>query len=966
MKNKSILFSLLFTFLGAVVLVISSSNVEKRASYSPRVCEVENSVKGIKGAVEYLAKIRNNQKTGLVDPADEIGARNSVDKMRTNSFKSSKSMNWSELGPDNIGGRTRAILIDQTDPTFKTIYAGSVSGGLWKSTTSGTSWIRIDGFYDNLAISCITQAPNGHIFVGTGEGVYTGIGNGGRGFIGNGAYRVEPENNDKVTHLTALTPTPNQHSEYAYLNKFAADPVSGRLYVATNRGLRVSDDNGDSWYNPIKLTGSVYNTSNANDVDVSSQGGYVIAAVGDWAWVSPTGDSLSFVNKSGGGGGLPNSGIGRIEFAIAPSHPNIIYACVAANSGALDNIYRSEDGGENWEIVGPGGSPEFNLFWYGAEIGYGQGDYDNTLAVFPDNPDKIMVGGINMWKGESVNGGFFDWEQISLGQLANINPKYCHVDHHTYVFHPTNPNICYIGCDGGIALTQDGGNTFITLNNKYSVTQFYSVAYSNSIPVIGGTQDNGTLILGGKGSEPKSGEEINGGDGGYCAISLINPKVFFVSTQRGNAFRSPDSLASFSTSDAFLGAEVNGFSTAFVTPFIFWENFNDYSSRDSVNFKALRQYDPGDSVLIRSGNNLYPFYHIAQQTLVKDNYYKIQDIVQCKFFYGAQGAVFMTFEALDFSAVPEWFKIAEITGTVQTMAYSKDGNHLYVGTQGGNLYRISNLTYSYDSISADIRSAFCVVSTELIKTFNGQAVTSISVDQTNPAKILVTLGNYGNNNYIYYCEDALDQNPTFTSKQANLPEMPVYSSVLEMSNPDKVIIGTEYGVFYADNIASPVWEASTDFPTLPTFMMRQQTIQKSGITIPVITELDTSYFAYAGTYNWGEIYAATHGRGLFNCKNFIGIDDIDDGPVNKTPKLAIYPNPAVDEVYIEFILKQKDEVNIFVYDLQGRVVRNVNPQVYSSGSHKVSLDCYDLSRGTYIVQLIAGNKKTTNKLVIMK
>jgi len=966
MKNKSILFGILFTFLGAVILMMSSNNVQNRASYSPRVCEVENSVKGIKGAVEYLAKIRNNQQSGVINPADEIGARKSVDKMRTNSHKSSKSVNWTELGPDNIGGRTRAILIDQTDPTYKTIYAGSVAGGLWKSTTNGTSWVRVSTFDDNLAVSCITQAPNGHIFVGTGEGLYTGIGNGGRGFIGNGAYRIEPENNDNVTHLTALAPTPNQHSEYAYLNKIAADPVSGRLFVATNRGLRVSDDNGDSWYNPIKLTGNVYNTSNAHDVDVSPIGGFVIASVGNWAWVSPTGDSLSFVNKSGGGGGLPNSGLGRIEFAIAPSNPNILYASAAANSGALDNIYRSEDSGENWEIVGPGGSPEFNLFWYGTDISSGQGVYDNTIAVYPDNPDRVLVGGINMWRGERINGGFFNWEQISLGQLDNISPKYCHVDHHTYVFDPTDPNRCFVGCDGGVALTQDGGNSFITLNNKYSVTQFYSVAYSNSDPVIGGSQDNGTLIIGRKGSEPKRGDEIMGGDGGYCAISMINPKVFFVSTQRGNAFRSPDSLASFSTSAAFLGAEVNGYNTAFVTPMVYWESFNDYQSRDSVNFKALKQYNPGDSVLVRSGNNLYPFYHIAQQTMIKNNYYQIQDIVQCKFFYGAQGSVSMTFEALDFSATPKWYNIADITGTVQTMAFSKDGNHLYVGTQGGNLYRISNIAYSYDSLSADIRSAFCVISTELIRTFGGQAITSISVDQTNPAKILVTLGNYGNSNYVYYCEDALDQNPTFTSKQGNLPQMPVYSSTLEMNNPEKVIIGTEYGVFYADNIASPVWEASSDFPTLPTFMIRQQTIQKSGITIPIITELDTSYFSYQGTYNWGEIYAGTHGRGLFNSTNFVGIDDIDDGPDNKSPELAIYPNPASEFVHLEFMLKQKDEVNIFVYDLQGRIVRSVNPKVYNTGSHKVSLDCYDLSKGTYIVQLIAGNKKTTSKLVVMK
>lgn len=966
MKRKSILFGFFITFLGAIILVVSSNGEQKRSSYSPRVCDVESSIKGIKGAVEYLAKLRNNQQTGFVNPADELSARKSVEKMRKNSFKSSKSLSWTELGPDNIGGRTRAILIDKTDPTYQTLYIGSVSGGLWKSTSGGTSWTRIAGFDDNLAVSCIIQAPDGNIYVGTGEGLYDGIGNGGRGFIGNGAYRIEPDNNDNVTHLTALQPTPNEHSEYAYINKIAADPVSGRLYVATNKGLRASDDDGDSWYNPIKLPGtSVYNTDNAFDVDVSPAGGFVIASIGNKAWASASGDSLTYENKSSTSI-LPISGLGRIEFAIAPSSPNVIYASAAAASGALENVYKSEDSGESWEIIGPGGSSEFNLFWYGAVINQGQGVYDNTIAVFPNNPYKVLVGGINMWKGEKINGGFYDWKQISEGQLDEINPKYCHVDHHTYVFHPTNPNICYVGCDGGIAVTQDGGESFITINNDYSVTQFYSVAFSNSDPVIGGTQDNGTLIIGRKGTEPKNGKEINGGDGGYCAISLINPKVFFVSNQRGPVYRSPDSLASLSTSDAFLGNEVSGYSAAFVTPLAYWESFNDLMSRDSITFKADKQYNIGDSILLRSGNNLYPFYHIAQQTYLKNHEYKFQDIVQSKFFYGAQGAVFMTFDALDFSATPEWFKIADISGTTQTMTYSKDGNNLFVGTQGGNLYRISNISFAYDSISADNRSAFCVISSQLIKTFTGQAVTSISVNPTDPSKIVVTLGNYGNDDYIYYCEDALTQNPTFISKQANLPKMPVYSSILEMNDPDKIIVGTEYGVYYADDIKAPVWEVSTDFPNLPTFMLKQQTILKSSITIPVITAGDTAYFKYQGTYNWGEIYAATHGRGIYNCSSFVGIDDIEDGPDSHSPELTIYPNPVIDKLNIEFSLKQNDKVSVYVYDLQGRVVKSIDSQIYNIGSYKVSLNCNDLSIGTYVVQLIAGQKKTSAKLVVMK
>jgi hypothetical protein len=107
----------------------------------------------------------------------------------------------------------------------------------------------------------------------------------------------------------------------------------------------------------------------------------------------------------------------------------------------------------------------------------------------------------------------------------------------------------------------------------------------------------------------------------------------------------------------------------------------------------------------------------------------------------------------------------------------------YIGTESGNVFRISNLTYANSAATASITSALCVVSTQQIKSFPNRTITSISVDPKNPQHIIVTLGNYGFDEYVYNIDNALDSLPTFTSVQGNLPLGPVYSSLIELIIP---------------------------------------------------------------------------------------------------------------------------------------------------------------------------------------
>ena len=184
MKNKKILLGSLVTVVAGTLLVTSILNkdADLEREYSPRETSVEAN-NDWSGANELYKRLRANVNTGEVSRQDYLNAFNQVKNMN---FTKAQTMSWSEHGPDNIGGRTRAILIDKDDSLL--IYAGSVSGGLWKSTLSGTTWSKVEAFDENLGISSMCQTDDGKIYVATGHSAELSGGTGGTGYNGNGVY----------------------------------------------------------------------------------------------------------------------------------------------------------------------------------------------------------------------------------------------------------------------------------------------------------------------------------------------------------------------------------------------------------------------------------------------------------------------------------------------------------------------------------------------------------------------------------------------------------------------------------------------------------------------------------------------------------------------------------------------------------------------------------------------------------
>lgn len=917
------------TVLGVcMLLVFFSSSVlaqknEEQKRYQPRTSKGKSEM-GISGALEYYKLVR-----GTPEISDIVNAHKAADQL-----PKGKAMTWSEIGPDNIAGRTRAILVDRSNTDI--LYAGGVSGGLWQSLSGGTSWELIAPLAENYAVSCITQDNQGIIYFGTGEGFGNGNGTaaGSTGFVGGGIYKSTDATGTSFSVISTTIPA-NLSSKWVYVYEIAASGT--RIYACTNGGLQMTDDGGNTWINPVIYPSTSPYSQVSHDVEVASDGS-VYAVVGDKIFYSPNGNEGTFVDRSISGASA--SSISRVEIAVAPSDPNYIYASIAKINGSLLNVYRSTDGGQNWTIIGPGGSAAFNVFGDN-----NQGYWDNIIKVFPNDKNHILLGGIDLW--DWSEGG--TWIQKSLWYLDPSSIYYLHADHHDIVFHPTDPNIFFHGSDGGVSKSTNGGNTFATMNRRFGTIQFYNLSCNLFGMVMGGTQDNGTLIIPGNLSTPGTAYEYLGGDGGWSAMSYIDPNVVVGTVYYGDMYRSDElgnSPKAFYSTAMGAPEDLTSAWAGFVTPMYLDEQINDLNSPDSVYFYAdTVSYPAGATVVARSEkNNNFPFYYTLENALAAGDSVLIQDRVQARFYVGLNGAVWMTKGLHDFSGAPDWYKVASITGTAQCFAGSKDGNYLYVGTSNGNLYRISNLCAVKDSLTGYGSSSYSVVESKLIAN-PGRAITSISVDPSNPEKILYTLGEYGETAYVYYSTNALDSIPTFVNKTGDLPKNPVYASIIEMGNSNLVIVGTELGIFTTSNIgaASVSWvEDNETIGRVPVYSLVQQTKN------------------YYGTNNYGVIYAGTHGRGAFKSMSYLGIED----PQVSVPvaTIGIYPNPAENIASLMFNSSEAGKGVVNVYSIDGKLAASKQVDL-KSGNNLVELNVSALVSGNYLVEVRINSVSLAGKLI---
>jgi len=990
MKNKHLLFAI------ALVLSAGFSSFAQERITGELVLTGDNNQE-----VQYLNPMnpeswllarRANQYSGDVKLEYLLRAQQQVIDL-TKKGSNSLGMAWEELGPNNIGGRTRAILVDPTNPSV--VFAGSVGGGLWKSTTGGTSWsktVTTDGkLFENQVVSAICRASNGDVYFGTGEGMARAEGipnNAFFGFAGQGMWK-STDGGGTFQHISS-TWTGEAQEAFVWVNALAADPSkAGRIYAATRMGLRMSDNGGQSWVNPLgeEMVGV------SSDVKVASDG-TVIASVGNVAYISPNGDAESFTKISATDGtdvGLINElEISRLQFAFAPSDPNYIY-CIAstfnrnnqgvANGWPLENVYQSTDKGQSWMVIGPGGSSLFNF------VG-NTGDYNMALGVDPSNPDFILVGGTDMWSWSYVTG----WEKITLTEPTELRNRgfYVHINQHTIVWHPTDPNTVFVGTNGGVTITNNKGETWRQLNRNFNVTQYFSVAFSNKGEVLGGSLDNGILYIDYQGNDPMYADWWGGGifssflsyrHGGEVAISMLDPNMKFYTTPYGVLHRRVVTEGQITTQPNYYPRANGG---PWLTPMAIWESFNDPYSWDSVMYIADRDYTAGETVVTNSALGARPLKKVLEDPLnvgdtlmIHDTYQGMvaigkEDLAAIKLNRGALN-VRAEFKGNFYSVIPRKGNSARVANNdeVIELEFSKDGNYLYsviwdLSDQHYKVYRISNLQNARSRSTIDTDTGFdpmtglptFVVETAEIGTFD-QIPTSLTVDPNNPDNLIVTTGNYGNDNFIYLSRTATtaaDSTNSFAPIQGNLPQAPVYDAMFNWSDSKQVIVGTEYGVWSTKDIFNgwPSWssENNNGMEIVPVFELRQQYLENN---------------AEWGIENHGTVYAATFGRGLWKSETFSTKGATGTAPsiiAETNINVDVYPNPVVNTAQINYTLDKGGDVEFQVFDLQGRMVKLVTLSNQSAGDAQYNLEVEDLKSGSYLIRMNANKQKKTARFMV--
>jgi hypothetical protein len=889
----------------------------------------------------------------------------------------SKSIVFESLGPDNIGGRTRAICVDRTN--INRIWAGGVSGGLFVSNNKGNFWERVIPYVEaggNPFISSMTMTPDNTLYVATGSND--------EGWGGNGVYY-------STDFGATFTKIPGTTS----CTEVGSSDADNFVWLATASGLK-------KWQvGDASLTSVTGATGGCFALQVSKNGQVIVAAyAANKTYVSIDGGN-SFSDKSGtSANNLVPTGAARIEYAISPTQNNGAYSLYATRTNSnLLSMHVSHDNGQTWnQFVGASGPPnEFDIY-------RDQGTYNSILSVDPTDNERLLIGGIDVWEWkQTVNnppsGGF---EKISLWFVNPSSPTYVHADNHEMKW--DNNNRLYVGNDGGIGISNNKGQSWFPANRGYNVTQFYGIAFDAGGRVMGGTQDNGTLYNDFSLSTYHEFLQVNGGDGFECEISFFNPSVMFSSIYYNTISRSGDRGVNWTNFSPNLPGTYDPPGTdgspnhPFHTELFFAEYF-DPNSQDSVTFIPKKNYAAGamlripsmasgDTITTSAPTALYfddTLYYDPSLTVNNVNFginnatgetvemgtdtvifnvswdtLRIADPYQSWFLVyviANGGELWATRNAARFSVTnPGWLCIAKGIGggtfNSVDVEFSRDLNHCYISS-GNGVWRLNGLGSIYTSDTDFASKAGYVTQGATTTAPTGTTLTKITntsyegiaVNPNNANDLVCFAGFNGTNKRT---NNATAANPTFTNLGAIVSGIATYDGIIDRNDPDILVVGTSNGAWVSEN-GGATWEnASTGFEGTPVYEVRQNW-----------RSFDE------GNGRPGEIYLGTFGRGIWRTTQYLGTNNNTGTPGGQfKTKLRTYPNPTRDNTTLAFELAQSGKVEVQVYSITGRLVWSKTMQM-SDGTQEISIDGSDLPTGTYIVKFSSGKQTDTAKFIKM-
>ena len=482
---------------------------------------------------------------------------------------------WVSMGPapatfggwafGNVAGRVASIAADWAT---NTLYLGTASGGLWRSSNDGLSWVSIFDAAGTLTVGAVTvvPVPGGPptLWVGTGENhrsceAYFGIGllrstDGGQTWESrNGAGASSLEDLASFASVVVDPRDPNHVVTGGRLR----DCVNGNGFAG---GIYTSNDAGATWTNRLPSTEVYEIAQDPTVLDVfwaATRAGIFKSQDNGVTWLLQTAS------------GLPNGATGRAEVAIAPSNSSVVYAYF---EGPPASFWRTTNGGASWTQMSSGTNACDGPCWYNA-----------VVRVDPTNSSIVYRGTVHVFK--STNGGS-SWTDLSRNWGSS---QKVHQDTHDLLIRPGAPSTMYVGCDGGIWKTTDGGSSFTNRNGDLSITQFYAigVAAQDSGAICGGAQDNSSLAR--TSSNVWDLQEVTG-DGMICHYDPLNPSYAYITSYPSGGYPSIFRSSSGAFGNYFL---VTGAGSGLV-------------QNDRINFVTPYLLDPSDpSTLFLGTHRVY-------------------------------------------------------------------------------------------------------------------------------------------------------------------------------------------------------------------------------------------------------------------------------------------------------------------------------------------------------------------------
>lgn len=778
-------------------------------------------------------------------------------------------------------GRINAVVIDPTTTTNGSIvaYAASDGGGVWKTTnccSASTSWTVTtdDPLISTTAIDALDIDPNDHntIYAGTGDLNFGSFSFGSQGILkttnGGASWRTLGA---EVFGPALLQPA-GQFPQYDAVGKVRVDPNnSNRVVAGTKRGLYLSYDAGESWTGPCLTNNFTTQRQDITGLELSDLGSStrIIAAVGVRGYATPVQYNLDqngangiyratmpasgcpaftaiSTETNGWAGKMATSGVrygganignqlGRIDLAVAPSDPNYIYAQVQAITlqsscgaqGCQLAAWRTTDGGTTWTQI-PGSDGASLLDCEGGAGDYPQNWYDQGVAVDPNNPNRVVFDTFDIWFWDGSNAltQNLPWNNLTCGYGTTNNGV--HVDQHSLTFVPGSSSILLAGNDGGVHAT----TAATSMNSAVDPTWFGMLTGFNTIEFYGGD------ISGNFANSPNPQAVAGAQDNGASSVSFVGYPTGAVQWQMGLG------------GDGFSG-QIDPVGTG--TSLRFWQGNNSGGlSRCISNCTAS-----GATWSSRKGgwgtetqSFILPINLFHGGIPGGDDCGPAGATTGCGHLLAATTRVWETISGA--TATNTWY--VSNNPTNQNLTKATLGNRSYinqvkyspkfqsvaiVGTNDGNVQIGFNLGTGVQA------QANWVNVTGNNTVLPNRPVLGIALDPGVTARDVpigyASIGGFNANTpstpgHLFQVTCAKDcASYTWANKTGNLPDIPAGAVIVNPNLPNQVFVGTDWGLYFTDNIsaATPSWSRFDS--GLPHAMIWDMQIDRGSTTLSLFT-----------------------------------------------------------------------------------------------------------------------------------